>query len=930
MANGSGDGGEWTAKEIRDQDKELHRLKESFDDLDKNAKELASTLEDLQETQKSFATQALSISEKLLVSSVERKEIALEELGDRKNLIDAEQVLLDKEKEKLDNQIQQTANQHEQRLGWKAAKELAKAMHAEQAAELDGQQKKLKKKTEELSKQAKSIQAQANVAQQSTKAFSSIASSMGIANSETSGMVRGMGVAWIQAVKTDGIFKGTLKTIGSMAMAFWDVFSPVSLISSLMSKIWTASLEFMEVMSEALASFSAVAGDAGEMAGSVAGAMSLGTGVNITQAAQAAGALAGAWQGMADATDATRSSMIRMAAEFERVGWSAAESGKSLNFMTKALGMTAGEAKNEMQGLASAALDLGMTPTELGSNLAQFQGDLALYGGRIGDKFIEIAAAAKAAGLEFADVIALGQKFDTFEGAASTVGELNAYLGGPMLNSLELFQLQAEKGPAAVQEAVVSALKASGKTFQTMSSQEQRAFAKTLDMKVDAFGALMGYRSEEMIATEKAAKKEAAQQTRYRKMLSATIGMAEKIKNFFQTVFAVPEVVEALQRLFGQLYGSESRKGLSAVTALIGKGMAFAINLATTLLKKLTEQWNKRFVPLLKKIGKQIGVLGDDFSGTGKGMEGVADSILDALEWVFKGVGDIILVFQGKMSFWDTAIGDFIQDIGIAISGFMIVMMGVSWMLPGILGGIGTALNVFGASIMTGVGFVGLLAVESLVGMIAIGFLAWGSAMDAHARKTKAQGKLLATMKSLILGDDEGNEKMKKGFGFWKAGMEMFTEAVGILPFEKMLWFTAFLKDVQVGTDRAALFVDMLADSVNNLSVALAGLPGDKLGTMTWNVTRVLLATSKVDKGSADSAVRVIEKAKEYQQEVVKNKDNVDAIVELIKATGATAGGGATGGGGMAPINITLELGGTVLDKYIWDSVNYTLMKKTG
>ena len=916
-----------------EKDKRTIALQKDINALLKEQKEIK---EDLAKTTGEYnkeITKVLSISQKLLVTSAERKQMALEEVSENQKIEQQKLQLANSIREEMKKRIELLTD----------AKELDREELDIATKKLDAahqNQKLAKDNLENLKDQASSIKAQQTVNEKAVGAFSSIAGSMGIARSEVGGMVKGMAFAYVEAVKTDGLLMGTLKTVGSIAMAFWDVFNPVNLISSLISKIMTASVEFLHTSSAALASFSAAAGDAGAMASDVGAAMSLGTGVNITQAAQAAGALAGAWQGMADASSNTRTQMIRTGAEFERIGWSATDFGKSLTFMTKGLGMSAEEAEHSMKGLASAALDLGMTPAEVGANLSQLQGNLALYGGRIGDKFIEIAAAAKAAGLEMADVVALGEKFDTFEGAASTVGQLNAYLGGPMLNSLEMFQLQAEKGPAAVQKAVVSALKASGKTFLDMNYAEKKAFAETLDMKVDAFGALMGYQDDEAIASEKAAKKEAAQQKRYQKMLRSTISLAEQIQYFFQSVFAHPAVISALKDFFGVLYGDKTKKGLGAVTKLIGNGMAIAIKVATKVLGRLVEIFNTHFGPSLEGAAEGVKVFGRSFKGLDEFVDRAATYIAEKFGQILGAIKGVIEWMTSDKSFWDTSFGDWLQKIALYAGAFVVGIMAITallfWASPAIAGAlfaIGTGGLVLvpvllSLALVFASMAIPLWMLAKVIGKVADVVGAFADVFYGIGDAIHSVGVFIKQVLGIVM--DQGIVKAAMMAAFIVTlgnALGKFAKKAKKIPTKKLEATSKFITTIKSDAKGAADGLNMMAKAATKLSKAMSGTSMKKLTGLSWNVTSVMRATALVKQENVDGAVKIIEKAKEYQEAIHADPDKLDAVVELIKATrpaGATAGGG-----GGAPINITLELGGTVLEKYIWDSVTRGLIKRT-
>ena len=333
--------------------KEQKRLQEQINALIREQVKITEELENTEGHYNASLDKALSISQKLLLTSTERKQMAQNENNQLQEKVQKEISLAQAKEEELKKQIEllkMEAVIDQDAIAAATVKlDLAKENQAEH-----------KKTLVTLGEQSNSLSAQKEVSEKSVSAFGSIASNLGISRSETAGMVKGMASAYIEAVKVDGVFMGTVKTIGSLAMAFWDVFNPVSIISSLMEKIMTASIEFMHTSSAALANFSKSAGDAGAMASDVSGAMNLGTGVNITEVAQAASGLAGSWNEMSDAASSTRRMVIRTGAELERMGWSAEAYGKSITYMQSALGMSAEEGAKAMKGLASAAHGLGM------------------------------------------------------------------------------------------------------------------------------------------------------------------------------------------------------------------------------------------------------------------------------------------------------------------------------------------------------------------------------------------------------------------------------------------------------------------------------------------------------------------------------------------------------------------------------------------
>jgi len=552
--------------------------------LETRIKELQEKQDELNESSSEYYEKMLDFGEKALSTTTDKYEIEKEAAEKKRESLDIDRSIIAETKEKI--------RLEQERSGIKT-----EAQESELEA-LEKQDKVLKKKSEILKEQEKSLHHQKEIAESSTKAFANIASKMMITQNESAAAAKNMFVMWKNTVKAEGRIKGTAKALMAVGGSFLDVFNPLNLITSAMKMIFTASFEYMMRSSQAMADFSKTTGDAGMMAKDLGGAMNYAAGIDIEAVASAGGALAGAWTGMADASGSTRSSVIGMTAELERMGQSGSDTGKSLNFMTRGMGMSMPAAEDAMKGLASSAMDLGQTPGQIGANFRAMAGTLALYGGRILDKFTDIAAMAKATGLEMSDIATIGEGFDTFEGAATKVGQLNALVGGPMLDSMEMLRLQSEEGPEAVTKAVIESLKAQGKSYETMGYQERKAISETLGISGDKFAMMMGYQDEEMKKAAKKAKKEQELQKRYQKMLTATVSLAEQIKLALTAVFANPRVQKAMLGFVKLIVGGakDGKEGFKKMGDMLADFLEMALKFATEFKEPIVwmiENWDK-------------------------------------------------------------------------------------------------------------------------------------------------------------------------------------------------------------------------------------------------------------------------------------------------------------------------------------------------
>ena len=80
--------------------------------------------------------------------------------------------------------------------------------------------------------------------------------------------------------------------------------------------------------------------------------------------------------------------------------------------------------------------------------------------------FKNLQREAKATGIDIGRLYQITSNFDTFEGAAQSVWKLNAMLGGPFLNTMDMVM---EEDPAERMRMLKEAVDDAGLSFDTMS-----------------------------------------------------------------------------------------------------------------------------------------------------------------------------------------------------------------------------------------------------------------------------------------------------------------------------------------------------------------------------------------------------------------------------------------------------------------------------
>lgn len=177
---------------------------------------------------------------------------------------------------------------------------------------------------------------------------------------------------------------------------------------------------------------------------------------------------------------ASREELIKTNTVLSKLGVANDDLAKSQQFMIKTMGQTATQAAATSRELVAFASDIGIAPSKMMADLTAAGPQLAKFG-RDGVKaFKDLAQTAKITGIEVSRLLAITEKFDTFEGAAEQAGKLNAALGGNFVNAMELL---TETDPATRFGMMTDAIKDAGKSFDEMSYFEAKFFAQAMGLQ---------------------------------------------------------------------------------------------------------------------------------------------------------------------------------------------------------------------------------------------------------------------------------------------------------------------------------------------------------------------------------------------------------------------------------------------------------------
>ena len=236
-----------------------------------------------------------------------------------------------------------------------------------------------------------------------------------------------------------------------------------------------------------------------------------------------------------DATGSTRVQLARFVSVLDQAGIGAESTSKMIQILNKTYGDTGEQTMSATERLIQFARAAGISGRTAAADFANAATVITAHGEGIEEVFKGLITQSRATGLSMSELLGVAGEFDTFDKSAQAVGRLNAMLGGPYLNSIEMVYMTENQRV----RAVLASIEASGKSWRSMGRFEKQAFAaaagiRDMNKANDLFAGGLGAFDRAALQAEKNKKKQDA--------LAATAKRATDIwTNFMNTLqgFAV-------------------------------------------------------------------------------------------------------------------------------------------------------------------------------------------------------------------------------------------------------------------------------------------------------------------------------------------------------------------------------------------------------
>jgi hypothetical protein len=251
--------------------------------------------------------------------------------------------------------------------------------------------------------------------------------------------------------------------------------------ASVLNKVVEGTLALADAQDKAVVSFRKSTGAAGDFDDNIRGLerQMVEFGVTSEEASRAVGALYNNVTDFTEMSEVEQQVLAANVALLGELGVSMDTASKNMQFFMKVQNQGAKQASESSRQLFKFAQDLGVSVDKVAADFEKAQGLIAALGDTGVQAFMDLESQAKATGLSMDSLLGQIQKFDRFDTAAESVGRLNAILGGPYLNTLEMV---AETDPAERMRKLSEGVRASGVSFDEMSYYQKKAMTSAMGL----------------------------------------------------------------------------------------------------------------------------------------------------------------------------------------------------------------------------------------------------------------------------------------------------------------------------------------------------------------------------------------------------------------------------------------------------------------
>lgn len=370
--------------------------------------------------------------------------------------------------------------------------------------------------------------------------------------------LRYLGVSQQQNAILSQLAAGGKEYFDGLKTGFSAAISKGTTFLSTLDKVYTSSIALATAQDQAAVSLAKTTGQGAEFNATfreVEETMFM-FGITNAEAAAATGAL---FSNVTDFTEMAEKQQVTLAknvAILAELGVAAETSSQNIQFSMKVLGMSVDQSTRLQRELITFAQDLGVASQQIASDFATMAPTIAALGTDGVDAFRRLQVQAKNTGLQLEEILGIVDQFNKFDTAAQSVGRLNALLGGPYLNTLELV---AETDPSKRFEILKNRIDAAGVSFDQLDFFQRKALASAIGLNEQQLALLMRGRIDLIQEPQKSAAEleELAAQTAQFNTMAEEMGqiMRSFAISFGPVVSGLKDLVQFFQPILPLMVG---------------------------------------------------------------------------------------------------------------------------------------------------------------------------------------------------------------------------------------------------------------------------------------------------------------------------------------------------------------------------------------
>lgn len=412
-----------------------------------------------------------------------------------------------------------------------------------------------------------------------------------------------------------------------------EMFSLQNIGMNMFDAIFSQSMKTLKAFDDASANLAKTTGTAGKFNNVLYDAQRAGNllGVTMEGVGSAIAALNAGTSEFAKLNEQTQTQLAISTSQFERLGVSSQDTAAFMENAFKIMNMGASEAIQVQKELAMAGVDLGIGADKIVKDFNAASKTLAVYGKDSVRIFKDLAAQAKAAGVEVSTLLGIVQKFDTFSGAAEGAAQFNALLGTQLSTTQMLMMTEEER-----MKTLVESVQAQGIAFGDMDRFTQKAIASAAGINdLNEANRIFSMSLADYEANASQMEENAAAQAKFDEAVQATVPTMNKFKNLATELITL---VQPALEVLGDVadYLTDMFQGMSKETKETISMIALFVGGIMTLVPLFTV--GSGLMAGLAAVGPAIGAIGTGIataisavSAAIAGTAGIGGGVLAAL-----------------------------------------------------------------------------------------------------------------------------------------------------------------------------------------------------------------------------------------------------------------------------------------------------------